>query len=256
MSETADPAQPVTVERDGITVTKSLALDEFPVPTVVFELTSARASAAKVRLRDHVPDGHTLDTVGFHAEYESEHWDAYQDNRIEFTRTIQPEETVRTLYGLRLTDPAAATAFMGAPELVTVTPITEAVDPTGGTGADPADAPSAAPEAPGPVAGRLAEELRAGDVEDADLTAISEALGLDLSESADARLRHLQSRVEDLMAYSDPVVEFIDDDGPGAIEGLDERLDAIDERLTALEATVEELADWREAHDERHGDEE
>lgn len=130
MSESSRRVDPITIGRDGITVTKSVLFDEFPVPTVELVLQSERTDSALVQLREYVPDGYSLESIGFHAEYESEHWTAYQDNRLEFEREVAPGESVRTIYGLRITDEDEVRAFLNEPELVTVRAV-EADEPAG-----------------------------------------------------------------------------------------------------------------------------
>lgn len=307
MNGQSRPDEPVTVGRDGISVAKSLVTDEFPVPTVELVLTSTRADEATVRLREYVPDGFSLESIGFHADYGSEYWTAYQDNRIEFERTLAPGEEVRTIYGLRVADDEQIAAFLGEPELVSVNPVdeepatdagsavdeivdrdrndalrsmlgddepaeTEAVDPDSEPEPDPeldpepepdateapapepepatpTDAdepamtePAASPSAmPGSVAEALAEELRAGEVDADDRDLIRTELGLDLSRSTEERFRHLQGRVEDMLAYSEPVSAFIDDGGPERLADLEETVLELTESIDRLSSRVDDL---------------
>lgn len=97
------------VESDGIRVEKSFTRDDFPVPAVAFELTSDRDRPVTVRLVDTVPEAVPIEAIGFHPAYESEHWTAYSDRRVEFERTLEPAETVETVYGVRVDDPDPAT---------------------------------------------------------------------------------------------------------------------------------------------------
>lgn len=102
------------VESDGIRVEKSFTRDDFPVPAVTFELTSDRDRPVTVRLVDTVPETVAMEAIGFHPAYESEHWTAYSDRRVEFERTLKPTETVETVYGVRVDDPDPA-AFLTDP---------------------------------------------------------------------------------------------------------------------------------------------
>lgn len=115
------------------------------------------------------------------------------------------------------------------------------------------------------VVAALAAEIRAGDVDDDDLAALRDALGVEREGgSVDARISRLQSDIADLQAYSDALEEFLEEDGDtqtllrelqgdiadveSEIESVRERADAntdslseFDAELTELEATVSEV---------------
>lgn len=247
----ADPQEAIEVTSDGVMVRKSHLHDEFPVPTVGFEITSSRDEPVTVTIAERIPDGYSMDTIGFHAEYESDHWSAYQNRRIEFNREVDPDETVVTLYGVRTDDPSDIEAFMGPPR---VTVSTAARDPhahDGGVqetadleGATEGDAPPRPAEPTiESVAERLAAELREGRVDEADREAIREELGLDLSAATEAQLRHLQTRVEDAIAYAEPVEAFLESGGPERVEEVADDMDDVRDAIEDLEAEVTELGE-------------
>ncbi|WP_096391357.1 hypothetical protein [Halopenitus persicus] len=102
------------VESDGITVEKSFATDEFPVPAVTFRIESSRSEPVRVRLTDTIPEDFPMERVGFHPEFGSEHWTAYSDHRVEFERQLDPGATVRTVFGIR-GDEIDPDAFLSPP---------------------------------------------------------------------------------------------------------------------------------------------
>lgn len=122
------------VESDGIRVEKSFSRDEFPVPAVTFELTSDHEHPVTVRLVDTVPETVAMEAVGFHPAYESDHWTAYSDRRVEFERTLEPAETVETVYGVRVDDPDPA-AFLTDPTVEHAPHGAEIADVLGSDGA-------------------------------------------------------------------------------------------------------------------------
>ena len=122
------------VESDGIRVEKSFTRNDFPVPAVTFELTSARDHVVTIRLTDTIPDAVAMETIGFHPAYGSEHWTAYGDHRVEFERTLEPAETVETIYGVRTDDPDPA-AFLTEPIVETAARDAEIEDVLGPDGA-------------------------------------------------------------------------------------------------------------------------
>jgi methyl-accepting chemotaxis protein len=118
MSQDPDLPEPITVLADDVSVEKSFVADEFPVPAVKFVVRSTSSDSVDVRLTDDVPESVPMDCVGFHPDYENDRWTAYQDHRVEFVRTLAPEESVTTVYGIRLDETDAdASAFLAEPTL-------------------------------------------------------------------------------------------------------------------------------------------
>lgn len=111
---------PIATSSDGITVRKSFEGEAFAVPAIKFELESDRNEPVAIRLIDHIPEDFPMDCVGFHPEYENDNWTAYKDHRVQYNRTIEPDEQVLTVYGIRLTDPEDVPGFMTEPELYEV----------------------------------------------------------------------------------------------------------------------------------------
>ncbi|WP_049970686.1 ICP22 family protein [Haladaptatus cibarius] len=104
---------------------------------------------------------------------------------------------------------------------------------------------SASPPRPGSVAAALADEIRAGEVSDADLKLIQQELDLDTPESTNVRIRHLQSRVDDLSAYTEALEEFIDDNGTAqtVIDGFECEVEALRDELGAMDDDIESAKD-------------
>ena len=124
-----------TVDEDGVRVEKSFTDDRFPVPAVTYTLSSTREEPVRVRIVDRIPDSFPMDRIGFHPEYESENWTAYNDNRVEFERVIDPEETVETVFGIRDDDPDGD-GFMETPVVEHVPVGEEIADVLGAGDAD------------------------------------------------------------------------------------------------------------------------
>ena len=120
-----------TVDEDGIRVKKSFTDDAFPVPAVMYELSSTREDPVHVRIVDRIPESFPMDRIGFHPDYESEKWTAYKDHRVEFERVLDPEETVETVFGIRDDDPDLD-GFLGNPVIEHV-PVGEEIEDVLGT---------------------------------------------------------------------------------------------------------------------------
>jgi len=367
----SDPS--VSVSTGEVRVGKAFEADRFPVPAIAFEIESLAEDPVRIRLVDHIPESFPMEGVGFHPDYDSDNWTAYRDHRVAYERTLDPDESVLTVYGIRIDDPSEAEAFLDEPavELVETDADPEAGDVLGrettrvvrdalsGEGedgppdldsesllGDPADAdaedgadaptddapaprdpsddpeaamgdrdedvtrvdaaagedgdesedgdgdgddavhssaaagaldprdrPAAAASAGGDgdaeaesargtdhpaaasaesVAAALAAEIRAGNVDDDDLSVLREAIDEASPTSVDARIGRLQSEVADLLAYRDALAGFLDENGT-AQEALDEvtddltdladRVDDLDDALSAADA---DRADLRE----------
>jgi len=121
-----------TVDEDGIRVEKSFTDDAFPVPAVMYELSSTREDPVRVRIVDRIPESFPMDRIGFHPEYESDSWTAYKDHRVEFERVIDPGDTVETVFGIRDDDPDLD-GFLGSPVIEHV-PVGEEIEDVLGAG--------------------------------------------------------------------------------------------------------------------------
>ncbi|WP_101297304.1 AAA family ATPase [Halegenticoccus soli] len=117
MSQGPDPDEVVTVSDEGVTVEKTFVADEFPVPAVAFTIRSERSEPVDVRVTDAIPESFPMEHVGFHPDFENDNWTAYTDHRVEYSRTLEPGESVRTVYGVRLDDPAEGASFLGEPSV-------------------------------------------------------------------------------------------------------------------------------------------
>jgi len=196
-----------TTSRDGVTVSKTADTDRFPVPAIVFEIRSARTTRATVRLCDVLPEDVPLDDIGFHADYGIDRWGVVGD-AVVFERDFEPGEEYGTVYGVRSADTETLDRLLTEPE-IEVTDAGKRVETdrtiaegasnadhvpaaghdaaaehastteggsTGGVASiDDATVPAAATA--GDVAAALATQLRQGNVDDADIDTLRDALG-------------------------------------------------------------------------------
>ncbi|QGN06977.1 hypothetical protein Hrd1104_06495 [Halorhabdus sp. CBA1104] len=117
--------EPVNVSADGITVVKRFEADEFPVPAIAFNITSQRTEPVTVTLTDDVPGDVTVEDLGFHPEYGSEHWTIDEDT-ISFEREIDADSAYTTVYGIRATGTDDVEKFLTEPTIESVDPPMEA----------------------------------------------------------------------------------------------------------------------------------
>ena len=108
------------------------------------------------------------------------------------------------------------------------------------------------------VGAALAAEIRDGEISDADLRILRRELDFEGTESTNVRIRHLQSRVDDLEAYTEALEAFIDENGTAErifaeyeseVEGLRGRVDGFESELDGIEF-AEEFADVERRFDE------
>ncbi|MFB6101882.1 MAG: hypothetical protein ABEJ73_04885 [Haloplanus sp.] len=394
MANDPDPETPVSVSTGEVRVGKAFEADRFPVPAIAFEIESLADEPVRIRLVDQIPDSFAMEGVGFHPDYEGDNWTAYGDHRVAYERTLDPGESVLTVYGIRIDDPEEATAFLDEPTIelldtddtadgtgdvlgrettqvvrdalsgeesgdlaelgsesllgdqdgavtpaprepdeeltaalgdrdedVTAVATSGAVETAEGSEADAetaeeseadaetaeeseadaetaeepeadaetAEEPETMPSAtvaealdPRPadhaaitsddtaaetattpvtagsdsVAAALAAEIRAGDVDDDDLSVLREAFEGEVPTSVDVRVGRLQSQVEDLLAYRDALADFLDENGTAeevlgdvseAVDDLDDRVDDLEDTLETAEAERDDLHDEVEA---------
>jgi len=117
MANDPGPDIPVTVSTAEVRVGKAFEADRFPVPAVAFEIESLTDEPIRVRLVDDIPESFPMEGVGFHPDYEGDNWTAYRDNRVAYERTLEPGESVLTVYGIRIDDPEEADDFLGDPDI-------------------------------------------------------------------------------------------------------------------------------------------
>lgn len=197
----------ITTSRDGVTVSKTADTDRFPVPAIVFEIRSTRTTRVTVRVCDVLPEDVPLDDIGFHADYGIDRWGVVGD-AVVFERDFEPGEEYVTVYGVRSADTETLDRLLTEPE-IEVTDAGKRVEtdrtiaegasnadhvPTAGHDAaaghastteggstdrvasiDDATVPAAATA--GDVAAALATQLRQGNVDDAALDTLRDALG-------------------------------------------------------------------------------
>lgn len=128
MAVESEDIDTVTVSTDDVTVEKFVSTDEFPVPTVVFDLRSTASEPVEVRLTDEVPESIEMGAVGFHPDYDGEAWTAYRDRRVGYETTLDPEASVRTVYGVRADAAPDPEAFLTDPKLELSDEADEATD--------------------------------------------------------------------------------------------------------------------------------
>jgi len=117
MANDPGPDIPVTVSTGEVRVGKAFEADRFPVPAIAFEIESLADQPIRVRLVDDIPESFPMEGVGFHPDYEGDNWTAYRDNRVAYERTLEPGESVLTVYGIRIDDPEEADDFLGDPDI-------------------------------------------------------------------------------------------------------------------------------------------
>lgn len=234
------------IETEGVAVNNGYGPEEFAVPSIAFEIRSERSSAAEIR-------------IGFHPAYDGERWSAHDDGRLVFEDRIEPETTVVTVYGIRISDDETAARFMTEPDL-TVRAVEVAPNPSiemvaDGAGetlpvvAAPGGDEGVAPVSPSGdgVAAALAAELRAGTVTDEDRETLRDALEaygaafegfLDENGTAEALGAEIGAVADEQRSA---LAAAVDDH-----EGITADVDAVSDDLDALFDQVDELHAWRE----------
>jgi len=93
----------------------------------------------------------------------------------------------------------------------------------------------------------LATEIRNGNVDGEDVKLLRKAFDLaaEDSGSVDARIQRLQTEVADLLAYTDALEEFLDENGTG-----DELIDDLRTEVESFQSDLEEVRELASSHEE------
>ena len=231
---------------DGIVVQKSLERSEFVFPAVEYRLVSERSVPVTVSLEQPLPEGVTVEQIGFHSEFRSQNWNV-EDGRLCFEAALEQGEAMTTVIGVREVDDDKLEALCEGPPVVTVDP--------------PADAEAGESSADGEDAAATGDSRSTRDDAGATTASWGEDVAQrpDASESSapgqrsfEARLRHLQSDVADLRAYTAALEDFIDENGTAqaVIDRFDGRIGAVEEDLADLAESVASHDDALDRHDE------
>ena len=231
----SDPS--VSVSADEVRVGKAFEADRFPVPAIAFEIESLAEEPIRIRLVDHIPESFAMEGVGFHPDYDSDNWTAYRDHRVAYERTLDPGESVLTVYGIRIDDPSEAESFLDEPTIELV---------------ETDDDPDA-----GDVLGRETTQVvrdalsRGGEDGLSDLDA-----GSLLGDEAEADIPDAESEA-DAGGEADEATDDEADEAPDPREladDLDSAMRAGDEDVTRIETADESETDEDGTGDEVGGD--
>lgn len=255
---------------EGVRIEKSYEGAEFQFPSIVYELSSNREQAARVRIEDQVPPEIGVENVGFHTSYGRDDWEI-EGNRLVFTYELDPGEEHKTVYAVRSTDSVDPVELCGEPERVEVTPPVEAAAESAPLTRSSEDAPyeeeatstdlDAQLEALGEESAdvsdletridpedslldRLAAEIEADDHAADSLEVVRSAIvaGEAGSGSQAARLAQIEDDMAKLRAYTGALEAFLDETG-----GAEAVIDRFEERLASVEADLEAVRSSTEA---------
>ena len=104
------------VDRDDVSVAKTIETDPHPVPVVEYVIESSVDAPVTVRVLDALPDAVEPSDVGFHEEYYGDDWQVRDEETVAFERELGPRQTLTTVFGVR-SDPATVEAIDETPVL-------------------------------------------------------------------------------------------------------------------------------------------
>jgi archaellum component FlaC len=278
-------SEAVIAEAGGVTVEKRYEPDEFPVPAIAFTVNSTRDDPITLRMVDDLPDEVDPAHIGFHPDHGGEYW-SVDESSVVFKRPFDPNEEYVTVYGLRHIYVDTASQFLVEPEIEILDPASDilgedsgqhvrdiiAGESDGVQGLDAGAREQAGAPAVENVAESLADEIRAGSVDDETLevlrthlkvesepsqTRTQQSSGGKGESSTNARIRRLQADVSDLRAYTDALEGFLDENGEAQeiLSDFREELDSLAPRVNSLESQIDEVdADLSNAVDDFSAD--
>ena len=230
MSE-ADQLQ-AEVYADGVEVRKTLNVEDFSVPSLVFTIRGPPNEPALISVRDTIPDDFGAGNIGFHPKHGGQYW-TFDGNAVTFSRRFEPGEEYTTVYGIVGVEPSTAEWLSAEPS----------VDRSGVTGGPRRNGDATAGDdvvgEEGRADGlleRLANELAGGQASESARARVRSELGVeDPSTTADleAAVGALADRVE---ALESSVPELTDSHAEAGaapdIAGIRDRLDAIEAEIS------------------------
>lgn len=266
---------PVTVEDDPVSVTKSVDTDRFPVDAVSYRIESEQP--VTLQLTDVVPESLPLDAVGFHPDFGEEYWETTPDREIQYTRELSADDSVETVFGVRESD-VDFERLLSEPDVITQPANNGAADvassndgPDTSDASTPAPEPSSEPESTPPAeetdkpasvpepsaqsqetttvpesdgesvdtAARLLEQLENGDI---DIDDEDSLLGGEPSET-ESNEPVIERLVTELSA--DDVDESLKDELRDEVSNTEPR--SVDVRIKRLQSTVADLDAYTDA---------
>lgn len=276
-----------TTTVDHVTVEKSVRRLDAGTLRVEFDVTAPAEEAVQLTIEEPVPQGISLDEVGFHKDY-WRNWYVEHDH-LEHRIELSPGEEHFTLYGVQPTDDIDPGVFLDEPTLdVSILDTSNDTDPadTSFDQAEPGAVDDHEPTRPSqqtpsmpaseksdnpdtdPVAGqntnsgssvleRLAAEVESA-AEDADeLDVLRDAIGesagttepaREPATSVDVRLQRVESELNELDAYRAALAEFLDEHGDGR-----NLMTSLQEQHEAVEASLASVTDRLDAFADRLG---
>lgn len=255
-----------------ITLQKRIDEELTANPAVVYEVGCTTDQPTRVRLRDSVPSPFDGDDITFADGYHDEDW-TIDGDEVVFQTLVEPDEQLRTLFGVETSDPSALTAFLSEPTVemasgtgsdgenwgvISADLVDMMIDDTvGGPPSETATDGSGVQAASGESIEQFARQLDGETLTAEQSERIRTALGLESVASMDARIEHCQQQLSDLSAYVDALETFLDEEGSGRqlvksfradvdtveseLESLNDELTETTDEQTALRGRVDEL---------------
>ncbi|MFB6136327.1 MAG: hypothetical protein ABEJ04_06170 [Halobacteriaceae archaeon] len=247
---------PIEVERDGVTVEKTVREEDHGVVHVELAVRSERSAPSRVRLVETVPEEVPPDEVGPHPDYEAD-WTLDDGGQLEYAATLQSGGEATTVYGIRNPDQEVIEGLDLAPLLEVSTASAaeldeEDSDAPDGDGLDPVGAPddsaasadggtATAPDAGTGTSSETAPDAGPGADADADGEAADPPDapgGVASALAAELRAGNVpEEDVEELRAALDREREA-------------EPSNSLEVRFRRVRRTVEDLAAYRDALEE------
>lgn len=134
-------------------------------------------------------------------------------------------------------------------------PAEESADPDGGAATSDlasGDGSAVGADADSSVAA-LVRDIRSGAAADSEVEALREALEVEAPRHMDVRLRHVQSRIDDLAAYIETLETFIDEEGTPIqiLEQTRDRLENLDGQLDVVKTGLVNARTERQSIEDR-----
>lgn len=254
-SATDSTAPRVTVEGKGIAIEKTFAADEFDTPAIVLTIENGRSSPVSLRVVDPLPEELDQSDIGFHPEYAAEGWTRREDGDLQLDRELGAGESIKSVYGIRLSEVQDPASLLREPEIDEVVEIEEVdTEDPGNAAASADDIDQAIPDPDddvGATADAGADEAAAGSGAGAGGGADDDRPRRSAGETVDALstpttdgetvAEALAAELERGSVDEDTLATLNEHLSPRLAESSQVRLDDVQARLADLEAYTEAL---------------
>jgi archaellum component FlaC len=118
----SDGSNTQAISADGVDVAQTFSEEEFGVPAVSIHLESRREDPVRIELDVAVPAATGVDRVGFHPDYDPEHW-SIDDGALRYRTELPAGGETTTVYAVQDLQDATGSTLLDKLSIAAITPM-------------------------------------------------------------------------------------------------------------------------------------